>query len=57
MKIFANGRVTIPKEFRDLCGLHPYTEVKFTPVEGGVAIEPVLQASKLDKHIGKTTDN
>ncbi len=40
MMITTKGQVTIPKEFRDLCGLHPHTEVEFTLKHGELVVHP-----------------
>ena len=40
MRITSKGQVTIPKDLRDRCRLHPHTEVEFVLDGDGVRITP-----------------
>ena len=40
MRITSKGQVTIPKDLRDRCQLHPHTEVDFVLDDDGVRIIP-----------------
>ncbi len=43
--ITSKGQVTIPKEFRDLCGLQPHTQVEFVYEDGKLVLHPFGRAS------------
>ena len=49
MKMNSQGRVTIPKEFREKYGLLPKTEVQIKMLHGRVTITPVSSRSSRHK--------
>ena len=38
-KITSKGQITLPKQIRDLLGVHPGDQVVFRPTEAGVVVE------------------
>jgi AbrB family looped-hinge helix DNA binding protein len=38
-KITSKGQITIPKQIRDLLGVHPGDQVVFRPTEAGIVVE------------------
>ncbi|HLF92255.1 MAG TPA: AbrB/MazE/SpoVT family DNA-binding domain-containing protein [Planctomycetota bacterium] len=38
-KVTSKGQITIPKEIRELLGLHPGDQVVFRPTEAGIVVE------------------
>jgi antitoxin PrlF len=45
MHITSKGQVTIPKEFRELCGLYPNSEVEFMFEGGRLVLQPMGKAA------------
>lgn len=38
-KITSKGQITLPKQIRDLLGVHPGDQVVFRPTEAGIVVE------------------
>jgi len=38
--IDAIGRIVIPRKYRDMYGLHKFTEIEMVPLEGGLMLRP-----------------
>lgn len=55
MQITSEGQVTIPKEFMDLCGLHPHSEVEFQVEDGKLVLSPAAsdKGARLVEHMKK----
>jgi antitoxin PrlF len=68
MKLTQKGQVTIPRDLRNLYGLHPRTEVVFEAIPGGVLVRPApddrvrrlrstLKRVRGTSDTGRTTDS
>ena len=45
--IDAIGRIVIPRKYRDMYGLHKFTEIEMVPLEGGLMLRPHNERKEL----------
>ena len=51
-RVSEKGQVTIPKEVRDILGIHPGDEVEFEKENGDIKIVKKVEDTVFDKYIG-----